>query len=111
MQYFVPLGYVIVRQDIRGRYGSEGTWRPLRDDGPDGADLLAWIAAQPWSNGKVGKLVRAIVAVIGAPAAPWAMLWEAALRLKAMAGAAVTVRVTGWVTSDTPDPLARTVRL
>jgi len=56
VQYFVPRGYVVVRQDIRGRYGSEGKWRPLRDDGPDGADLLAWIAAQPWSNGKVGTV-------------------------------------------------------
>ena len=56
VQYFVPLGYAVVRQDIRGRYGSEGKWRPLRDDGPDGADLLAWIAAQPWSNGKVGTV-------------------------------------------------------
>ena len=56
VEYFVPRGYVVVRQDIRGRYASEGTWRPLRDDGPDGADLLAWIAAQPWSNGKVGTV-------------------------------------------------------
>lgn len=56
VQYFVPRGYVVVRQDIRGRYGSEGKWRPLRDDGPDGAALLAWIAAQPWSNGKVGTV-------------------------------------------------------
>jgi putative CocE/NonD family hydrolase len=56
VQYFVPSGYAVVRQDIRGRYHSEGKWRPLRDDGPDGADLLAWIAKQPWSNGKVGTV-------------------------------------------------------
>jgi putative CocE/NonD family hydrolase len=56
VEYFVPKGYVVVRQDVRGRYRSEGSWRPLRDDGPDGADLLAWIAAQPWSNGKVGTM-------------------------------------------------------
>ncbi len=43
--YFVPRGYVVVMQDVRGRYRSEGTWRPIRDDGPDGADLLKWIAA------------------------------------------------------------------
>lgn len=54
--YFVPRGYVVVLQDVRGRYRSEGTWRPIRDDGPDGADLLKWIAAQPWSNGKVGTV-------------------------------------------------------
>jgi uncharacterized protein len=53
---FVPHGYAVAIQDVRGRYGSEGRWRPLRDDGADGADLLAWIAAQPWSDGKVGMV-------------------------------------------------------
>jgi predicted acyl esterase len=55
-KYFVPRGYVVVVQDVRGRYKSEGKWRPIRDDGPDGADLLKWIADQPWSNGKVGTV-------------------------------------------------------
>ena len=53
-KYFVPRGYAVVLQDIRGRYRSEGKWRPVQDDGPDGADLLKWIAEQPWSSGKVG---------------------------------------------------------
>ena len=53
---FVPHGYALAIQDVRGRYGSEGRWRPLSDDGPDGADLLAWIARQPWSDGKVGMI-------------------------------------------------------
>lgn len=56
VQFFVPRGYVVVRQDVRGRYHSEGKWRPMRDDGADGADLLTWIAKQPWSNGKVGTV-------------------------------------------------------
>ena len=30
---FVAHGYVVVCQDVRGRYASEGRWRPLRDDG------------------------------------------------------------------------------
>src|SRR5579862_3681591 len=51
-----PAGYVVVVQDVRGRFSSGGRWRPLRDDGADGADLIAWIAAQPWSNGKVGTI-------------------------------------------------------
>ena len=54
--HFVPHGYAVVVQDVRGRYGSEGRWRPLSDDGPDGADLLAWIARQAWSDGKVGMV-------------------------------------------------------
>src|SRR5262245_59143634 len=75
VQYFVPRGYVIVRQDVRGRFRSEGKWRPLRDDGPDGADLLAWIAKQPWSNGKVGTVgtsyggaTQHAIAITNAPA-------------------------------------------
>jgi putative CocE/NonD family hydrolase len=56
VNFFVPRGYAVVFQDVRGRYRSEGRWRPIRDDGPDGADLLKWIAAQPWSSGKVGMV-------------------------------------------------------
>src|SRR5208337_4736400 len=35
-RYFVPRGFVVVTQDVRGRYASEGRWRPDRDDGNDG---------------------------------------------------------------------------
>jgi uncharacterized protein len=55
-EYFVRRGYAVVVQDVRGRYRSEGLWRATRDDGPDGADLLGWIAEQPWSNGKVATV-------------------------------------------------------
>ncbi|MBN8731861.1 MAG: CocE/NonD family hydrolase [Acidobacteria bacterium] len=53
---YVAAGYAVVIQDVRGRYASEGTWRPVRDDGADGAELLKWIGQQPWSNGKVGTM-------------------------------------------------------
>ena len=74
-KYFVPRGYAVVFQDVRGRYKSEGKWRPIRDDGPDGADLLKWIAGQPWSNGKVGTVgtsyagaTQHAIAITNAPA-------------------------------------------
>ena len=49
---------VLVLQNVRGKYGSEGagTFDP-RDFGVDindGHDTLEWIAARKWSNGKVG---------------------------------------------------------
>ena len=47
---------MVIYQDVRGRFHSEGAWRPIRDDGNDGADLLAWIGQQTWSNGKVGTM-------------------------------------------------------
>lgn len=54
--FFVPRGYVLVVQSLRGRYGSEGRWRLFRDDPADGYDTCAWIAAQPWSDGNIGML-------------------------------------------------------
>jgi putative CocE/NonD family hydrolase len=54
VSYFVARGYVVVIQDVRGRFGSEGRWRPLVDDSNDGFDTASWILAQGWSNGKIG---------------------------------------------------------
>jgi predicted acyl esterase len=50
--FFAQRGYVVVYQDVRGRFKSEGRWWMLVDDDTDGYDLLAWIAKQPWSNGR-----------------------------------------------------------
>ncbi|MBI4625030.1 MAG: CocE/NonD family hydrolase [Verrucomicrobia bacterium] len=55
-QYFAANGYAFVAQDTRGRYASEGVWHFVTDDGRDGADCAAWIARQPWSNGKIGMV-------------------------------------------------------
>ena len=55
-RYYASHGYVFVAQDTRGRYKSEGVWHMLTDDGPDGVDTAAWIAAQPWSDGKIGMI-------------------------------------------------------
>lgn len=47
-------GYVVVSQDCRGRFESEGEhWQPVELEGDDGYDTVEWAAAQPWSNGKV----------------------------------------------------------
>ena len=52
---FVGRGYVFVAQDMRGRYESEGVYYYLDvSAGSDGYDTLSWLAAQPWSNGKIG---------------------------------------------------------
>jgi uncharacterized protein len=55
-QYFVPRGYVVVMQDVRGRYESEGRWRPIVDDPKDGFDTATWIGAQPWCDGGIGTM-------------------------------------------------------
>jgi len=53
---FIDRGYAVVLEDVRGRYGSEGVFDALKQEGPDGYDTLNWIAAQPWSDGKVGMI-------------------------------------------------------
>ena len=52
----VRRGYVFIVQNERGRYFSEGKWEILGHPQTDGYDTLSWIAAQGWSNGKVGTL-------------------------------------------------------
>ncbi|MFC1993174.1 CocE/NonD family hydrolase [Chloroflexota bacterium] len=47
-------GYVVVIQDCRGRFTSDGDWGPFHVEGEDGYDSVEWCARQPWSNGKVG---------------------------------------------------------
>lgn len=53
-KFYASRGYVVVIQDCRGRFDSEGEWYPFVGEGPDGFDAIEWIAKQPWSNGKVG---------------------------------------------------------
>jgi uncharacterized protein len=52
----VARGYVLVIQDVRGRYTSEGEWYPFRHEQADGYDSVEWAASLPYSNGKVGML-------------------------------------------------------
>lgn len=50
----VQASYTVVTQDVRGRYASEGTFRPHIQETEDGLDTFTWAAAQPWSNGMLG---------------------------------------------------------
>src|ERR1700730_5263239 len=47
-------GYVVIIQDVRGRYTSEGEWYTFKHESNDGYDTVEWAAALPNSNGKVG---------------------------------------------------------
>jgi hypothetical protein len=51
----VQRGYVQVVVDVRGTGQSQGAWEPFSaQEQRDGYDLVAWAAAQPWSDGRVG---------------------------------------------------------
>ncbi|RDD61945.1 CocE/NonD family hydrolase [Ferruginivarius sediminum] len=56
--YFAGHGYAGVRVDLRGSGESEGVLRDeyLPQELADGLDVLRWIAAQPWCDGKVGMI-------------------------------------------------------
>jgi predicted acyl esterase len=51
-------GYVVCAENFRGSQRSEGQWVGYRALGwgelQDGYDTVEWLAAQPWSTGKVG---------------------------------------------------------
>jgi predicted acyl esterase len=47
-------GFMVVIQDVRGRYSSEGEWYTFKHEIDDGYDTVEWAAALPHSNGKVG---------------------------------------------------------
>ena len=52
-------GYVVVQQDVRGRYRSDGEFQPGffsadHRDAEDGYDTVEWAAGLTWSTGKVG---------------------------------------------------------
>jgi uncharacterized protein len=47
-------GYVVIIQDVRGRYASEGEWYTFRNEPNDGYDTVEWAAALPYCDGKVG---------------------------------------------------------
>ena len=49
-------GYAVVVQDCRGTWASEGEFSPYFQEAEDGADAIAWAAAQAWSTGVVGMM-------------------------------------------------------
>lgn len=50
----VENGFVVIVQDVRGRFRSEGEFQPFRQEANDGYDTVEWAAALPYSTGKVG---------------------------------------------------------
>ena len=51
---YVKAGYVVVVQDVRGRYHSEGIFVPYEYEIEDGLELFKWVRSQSWCNGHLG---------------------------------------------------------
>jgi uncharacterized protein len=47
-------GYMVVIQDTRGRFTSEGDWYPMRAERDDGRDTVAWASQLAGADGGVG---------------------------------------------------------
>jgi uncharacterized protein len=72
-------GYAVINVDPRGTWWSGGEFATVWDEreARDVGDVIAWAAAQPWSNGKVGMTGVSYLAV-----SQW---WAASLRPPALA--------------------------
>jgi putative CocE/NonD family hydrolase len=68
-EFFCKHGYVVIFQDCRGRYKSEGVFTKYINEPNDGYDAIAWIAGQSWCNGKIGMRGASYVAHVQAGAA------------------------------------------
>src|SRR5262249_50547899 len=54
--YYAQRGYVLIQQDSRGRYDSDGEYDLFACEPNDGFDTAEWVAKQPWSNGRIGGI-------------------------------------------------------
>jgi predicted acyl esterase len=82
--FWVPRGYAVVHANVRGMWNSEGhaTWLSPQD-AEDYFDLIEWVAAQPWSTGRVGlsgvsylAMSQWAVAALNPPHLAAIMPWE-----------------------------------
>ncbi len=57
-RYFAENGFAYIAQNVRGRFGSDGTFSAYTDDQEitDAYDTVDWIVSQEWSNGIVGVM-------------------------------------------------------
>ena len=56
--FWASRGYIYVKQDVRGRGGSDGVLDMNAMQEQDGYDAVEWAAALPGSNGRVGMVGR-----------------------------------------------------
>jgi putative CocE/NonD family hydrolase len=90
---YVQRGYAVVIQDVRGRDESEGDFIPMYHEEEDGDDTLNWIAAQNWSDGKIGTIGASYLGYV-----QWAMAASGNPHLAAM----ISIAAAGSAFTDGP---------
>ena len=78
-------GYAFIIQDTRGRFASEGEFKPLNPEGPDGYDTIETVAAEPWCDGNVGMAGGSYLGLV-----QWQAAMEGPPHLKAIAPAIIS---------------------
>lgn len=61
--YVGSQGYILVTQDIRGTYGSEGDFYGFLTDYRDGNETVEWIMEQDWCDGRIGSIGGSALAI------------------------------------------------
>ncbi len=67
--YFARHRYVVVVQDCRGRYKSEGVFTKYLNEAEDGYDTIEWLAKLPYTDGQIGMWGGSYAAHVQAAAA------------------------------------------
>ena len=71
--WYAERGYLVVVQDCRGRYLSDGDFTPFLNESEDGYDTVEWAARLPGANGRVamyGFSYGGATTMLAAKAAP-----------------------------------------
>ncbi len=55
---YTAAGYAVAIQDVRGRYDSDGVWEPFFNEAADGIAAQAWLADQPFCDGRIAAMGR-----------------------------------------------------
>jgi len=66
---YTEAGYAYVIQDTRGKYDSEGHFRPMVYEAEDGQALIEWVAEQSWCKGRIGLVGASYLGMVQLPAA------------------------------------------
>src|SRR5207245_2046563 len=92
-RWFASRGYVVIEQDVRGRYDSDGVFYAFKNEANDGYDTDEWLGKQPWFDGNLGTMGGSYVGYV-----QWAQAVRGSRYLKAMVPSVTTPDTYGnWI--------------